>query len=163
MRLRQITILMKVSLWGVAISSAALLCVPMCSSMAGITGRVCSILVACAFWGGLILEQVFFWLANKERKELQKKANKARKLKQDTIGLLAFATSKEARICDVALVVSLLLLIVVLILDVRSDWAVVLVVSMLYASFNLHCILNGKNYRVIKAINMAKIRAESSK
>lgn len=159
--LQRTTNLLKVSIGCIILSSLAFVCIPICSSMEGTPGKVFSIIVACAFWGGLILEQVFFWRANEGRKRIQQRAFKARRLKNASIGLVTFGTSKEARICDVAFVISLITSIAFNFFKVQIDWLVILSLATLILSFNLHCILNGKTYRYIKAFHLAKKRTES--
>lgn len=159
--LQRTTNLLKVSIGCIILSSLAFASIPICSSMEGPPGKMCSIIVACVFWGGLILEQVFFWRANEGRKRIQQRAFKAKRLKNASIGLVTFGTSKEARICDIAFVISLITSIVFNFLKVRINWLVILSLAILLLSFNLHCILNGKTYRYIKAFHLAKKRTES--
>lgn len=159
--LQRTTNLLKLSIGCVVASSLAFLCIPICSSIEGIPGKAFSIIVATVFWGGLILEQVFFWRANDGRKNIQQRAFKSRRLKNASVGLVTFGTSREARICDIAFAVSLVTSIAFNFLRIQIDWLVILSLAVLLLSFNLHCILNGKTYRYIKAFHLAKKRTES--
>lgn len=154
--LQRATNLLKLSIGCVVASALAFLCVPICSEIDGIPGKFFSVTVAIVFWGGLILEQVFFWRANKVRKKIQQRAFKSRRLKNASVGLVTFGTSREARIFDIAFAVSLVTSIAFNFLRIQIDWLVILSLAVLLLSFNLHCILNGKTYRYIKAFHLAK-------
>lgn len=147
--LQRTTNLLKVSIGCIVLSSLAFMCIPICNSVEGALGKIFSIIIACLFWGGLILGQVFFWRANKGRKRIQQRAYKVRFLKNASVGLVTFGTSKEARICDVTFAVSLVTSIAFNLLRIQIDWLVILSLAVLLLSFNLHCILNGKTYRYI--------------
>lgn len=154
--LQRTTYLLKVSIGCIILSSLAFACIPLCSSAESSFGKACSIIIACVFWGGLILGQVFFWRANEGRKSIQQRAFKSRRLKNASIGLVTFGTSKEAKICDITFVISLFASIAFNFFKVRLNWLVIFSLAVLILSFNLHCILNGKTYRYIKVFHLAK-------
>ena len=153
--------LLKVSIGCIILSTLAFMCIPICSSAEGTPGKVLSIIVACLFWGGVIFSQVLFWRANEGRKRIQQRVFKDRSLKNDSVGLVVFGTSKEARICDITFALSLVTSIVFNLFHIQIDWLVILSLAVLFLSFNLHCILNGKTYRYVKAFHLAKKRTES--
>lgn len=154
--LRRTINLLKMSMMGIIAASLAFACVPVCGLVEGVPGKVLSIAVACVFWGGLILGQVFFWCANDRRKKIQQKISRAHGSQKTAIGLFTFGTSKEARLCDLVCAASLLAAIVFNFLQVRNNWLIILNLAILFLSFHFHCILNGKTYRYIKTLYLEK-------
>jgi len=114
--------------------------------------KVGAYIVAATFWGSLALEICLIYLCDKERKNLEKEIHRFIALKHAKVGIFSFRTSKEGMMADVVLLIFMVVLIVVIAAKVKAAWIIMTTVSMLLLSFNMHCLLNGKNYRYIKAL-----------
>lgn len=64
--------------------------------------------------------------------------------------------TREGLVADVVMFASLIAVIVIAWTQVKSQWLILSCVSVLYLSFNMHCLLNGKNYRYIKLLSNYK-------
>ena len=67
------------------------------------------------------------------------------------LGIMSFFKNKEAVVADIVLFISVILLGIILWMNVKIGWLIIGDVSFLVLSFNLHCILNGRNYRLLKS------------
>ena len=113
-------------------------------------------IIAFLFWASIICEIVFVCLAGNERKRLDRKLHKGKEINQSLSGIFSFFKNREAIVADVTLFLSVVLLGVIIWTNVKISWIIIGVVSVLALSFNLHCILNGKNYRYLKEIKNKK-------
>lgn len=138
------------------LSTVAFLCIPLCDAFGEGIEKMLSIVIASVFWGLLMLEQVFFWMANRGRKKMEKSFFCKKQLIKGSSGLSTFGPNKEARMCYIVLCMSAVSTLSLVIFRVQVDWLVILSIALLLLSFNLHCILNGKNYRYIKAFYKIK-------
>lgn len=100
------------------------------------------ILIAFAFWLGLIGEQFFFWFANSKLKKLLPSIKCEINPK---LGLISFFKTPVGMIADITFLASLVALIVFCSLNISKDIQFILF-SLLVLSFRLHCIFNGKNF-----------------
>ena len=160
MTLERTTNRLRLSIACAALASVAMMLVPICSFTEGTTKKVFSIAVGCAFWISLILEQLFFWNANKGRKRIHAAEFSNMRLKNASVGLFSFGTSREARICDLIMVITLITSIVFNVMRIHNEWLVISSLAILFFAFNMHCILNGRNYRYIKAFHLVRNRTE---
>lgn len=114
------------------------------------------LLIGVGFWGSLITQFLLVYLTTKERKRMQLIGYKAKSINVSKIGLISFFKTKESKIVDVVLIVSLLSLVCVVALQTDNDLIIIFSLSIFSLMFNLHCILNGKNYRYIKLLKKFK-------
>ncbi len=136
------------------VTSLTILLIPLTDVFSGNTQKVCSYIVGAVFWLSLILGQIIFWIANRERisieHNLQKKEIK--RLSANYPGVLCFFQNREAAVADVTVIISFLLVIAELIFKIKSEWIILSSVSTLIFSFGMHCILNGINYKYIRYV-----------
>lgn len=99
------------------------------------------------FWGGLLLGVVFQMVLEVRRRAFfaRYKVNRAR-MQKPRNGLLTFGSNKAAIITDKIFVVSFVATILVMILTKGVSYLCYIGISMVFMSFCLHCILNGRNY-----------------
>ena len=139
---------------GCLIAGLSLLFIPMVDLEGTTQQKIFALILAAMFWTGLIVEIVFFVLANKQcnviEERLIKKGSKS--FKGTKIGVISYFTCREAMIADVLAAFSLLTMIVLIILKFTNDWLFVIVAVVFFFSFNLHCFLNGRNYKYLKEI-----------
>lgn len=120
------------------------------------TQQIMAYVIAFLFWSSIIGEIVFVRISSNERKKLDRKLHKGREINQSLPGVLSFLKNREAIVADIILFLSVTLLGIIIWTNVKTGWIIVGVVSALVLSFNLHCILNGKNYRYLKEIRVKK-------
>lgn len=139
---------------GCLTAGISLLFIPMVDLEGTTIQKVLALIVAGLFWIGLIVEIVFFVLANKQcnliEERLIKKGSKS--FKGTKNGAISFFTCKEAMIADVLAGLSLLALILLIVLKFTNDWLFVIIAVIFFFSFNMHCFLNGRNYKYLKEI-----------
>lgn len=133
------------------VATIAILCIPAVDAHKNIM-----YIIAFTFWLSLILGQFFFWKCNHERKRIEMKGTRMRENKKKQLGITAFFRNFEAFIADIILFLSAGLVAVLTVFQIKTSWLIILGASMLYLSFNMHCILNGKNYRFIKLYKKSK-------
>ena len=146
--------LLSISWLGCGLAGLSLLFIPIVDSDGTSTQKVFAILLAALFWIGLIAEIVFFVLADKQCNMIEDRLIKegSKSFKGTKIGVISFFTCKEAMVADVLTGLSLIAIILMIILKVTNDWLFVIVAVIFFFSFNLHCFLNGRNYKYIKEI-----------
>lgn len=113
-------------------------------------------IIAFLFWTGIIAEMVFVRLSSNQRKMLEKKSRKGKSKNKSTLGVFSFVKNREAVVADIVLFLSVIILGIVIWTNVKTEWIIIGDVSILVLSFNLHCILNGRNYRYLKENKMKK-------
>ncbi len=135
----------------VIISSLALLCIPSTDINGVGTKKVLAYVTAAVFWLSLFISQIFFWSANSKRKIIERELKK-RKIKtiNSKPGLVSFFKNKPAITADAGLFFSAVLLAITTCFHLKNEWLIIGCVFLLFLTFNLHCLLNGKNYKYIQ-------------
>lgn len=127
-----------------------ILCIPFVNLETIGWQRVGAYVVASLFWLSVIAEIVFVLLSTQFRKRLENE-RKGKKSKDGLQpGIISFFKNREAKIVDIIFLVSVVVVLILILAKVKTGWMVMASFSTLFLSFNLHCILNGKNYRYIK-------------
>ena len=156
MILRRISRQLLLAIAFAVLTSLALAMIPLGNIFTEGAEKKISLIIAAIFWISLILEQIFFWVANAGRKKIQKKAFGGRKLVKPALGLISFGCNKEGRIADIVFFTTFAATICLIIFQVQSLWLVTSVLSLFLLSFTFHCIFNGTTYRYIKAFQNIK-------
>lgn len=141
-----------ISISALIIATVSLFFIPMVNINGIGVSRVFAYVIGALFWLSVIAEQIFFWRANlfRHKLEMQMQKNGGKIIKR-RIGIISFFKNKEAVIVDIILFMSVIAVAIILILNIMSDWLIILCLAILFISFNLHCILNGINYMYIKS------------
>lgn len=135
------------------IESISLLMVPL-SDLNGTAGqKIAAYLVAVIFWLSLIFEIVFVYISSKKRRKMEKEKHFHRSGKEmpKRIGLVSFLKNFEASVVDIALFIIAIIVVILTWTQGGNEWLNIIFISLLILSFNLHCILNGKNYAFLKS------------
>lgn len=134
------------------LSAAAICFIPLTNINGTQAERIAAYLIGALFWIGIVAEQISLWLMNLMRKSLERKLRRKNMptFRDDRIGLIAFFRNNEARIVDVVLFTFVIATALLSILRIQAEWAVIACVGFTFLLFNLHCFLNGKNYKYIK-------------
>lgn len=107
--------------------------------------------LAALFWICLIVQCVFVCLSSIERRKAEQKGYKIKNLNRRQIGIISFFKNLEATVTDITLIVLTAICVILALMHVESGAVIAICISVLFLSFNLHCIFNGKNYRYLKA------------
>lgn len=117
---------------------------------------IVSIIASILFWLGLIAEQVLVWSANKQRKKLEQSFGYK---EQGLPGIVSFFKTKTGKTADLIFAVSTVTYIILLVGNWGENTVQYVFLFLMFLSFRLHCIANGKNYRYIHYLQ--KRRAKS--
>ena len=128
----------------------ALLAIPFADIEGTEKQRMLAYAIGALFWLSIIGELVLLCLSCNERKRLEQKRGAGIEMKNSTLGIFSFLRNREAIVADVMLFISVILLGIVIWTNIENKWIIIVVVSILVLSFNLHSILNGRNYIYLK-------------
>lgn len=128
--------LLKIAMIFSTISSASIL---LCTLAETIENSVFLFIIPIVFWGGLVIEQILFWQANKL---LKLKNNRIQE-----IGLFSFGKTKLGLIADYTLGVAVVLYSVFFICGWGEQGIQFFLLFCIVLAFRMHCIANGRNYR----------------
>lgn len=137
---------------GCFVSGLSLVFIPLVDLEGTATQKFFAILLALLFWLGLISETVFFVLANRKCNVIEERLvrESGKSFKGARIGAISFFTCREAAVADILSGLSAIAVIVFIVFNISNDWLFTCATVILFFSFNLHCFLNGKNYKYIK-------------
>lgn len=113
------------------------------------------------FWMGLILTYVFTWLA-----ALCRKRGADRKIQGSYSrypGMFCFFSSREAAVMDIVMIISIVSVVLTLVLDITNALPVFGSIICTLFSVHMHAILNGGNYRCLKAWRKQEMGVEDKK
>ena len=149
--------LMKLSLLCIAVSSLSLICVAFADF--GGNGFQCfaAYFTGVVFWTFLIAGYVLLFTVSKRRK-----ADKSVALTDMRPGIICFFTGKKAKIADIAMLVTAVLLLVFLFIPSVSTAVRIIFIALLVLSVQMHCILNGVNYRYTQVFTEGKTSKKES-
>lgn len=152
----QINLYFLISILLAAIPAVLILCIPLVSLEGTGIQKLGAYIMAAVFWLCVILELWMTRLCSSERRWLERRKVRSRSLSQANPGVVSFLKTREGMIADFVMFASLIAVIVIAWTQVRNQWLILSCVSVLYLSFNLHCLLNGRNYRYIKLLSNYK-------
>lgn len=112
--------------------------------------RIFAYIVATIFWSCMIIIIVLTFKTSGKRRVLEKNMEHKRLKRKYRTGVISFFKNQEAMIADLILFVSCVFSIGLIALEINIDWLVYIMISLFFFAFNLHCLLNGKNYRYLK-------------
>lgn len=138
------------------IPAVLILCIPSVSLEGTSAQKIGAYIMAAAFWLCILLELWMTRICSSKRRRLEQRAVRSRLLAKSNPGVISFLKTREGMIADITMFASLIAVIVITRTQVKSQWLVLSCVSVLYLSFNMHCLLNGKNYRYIKLLSNYK-------
>lgn len=137
---------------GCLVAGAALAFIPLVDLNGSSAQRIFALIVAAVFWLGFTAEIIFFVFANNQCRKMENSLNKNHEntFKGLKPGIISFFKCREAAVADILSALSAIAVIVLIVLNISNDWLFTCVAVILFFSFNLHCFLNGKNYKYIK-------------
>lgn len=107
-------------------------------------------MVAAMFWGFAILGYGAIIAANRERKDFLKKKFGRDIQVNYRPGAMCFFSCLFAKIVDILMFVSFLLVCVALGTPMRDTYLVIILLMVLFWAVNMHCLFNGRIFRITK-------------
>ena len=136
--------------------SAMFLMMPPASEMAEATNDWSVRIVGILFWAFAVSGYVTVARANSNRKKfLNKKFGRDIQTNYKP-GILCFFSNKHAKIVDSLLAVFTALLVAALFTRLRSTYYIVVFLSLFIWAANMHCLFNGRIYRITKYVQRRK-------
>lgn len=131
-----------------------ILFIPLVNLDGAMMQRISAYILAAMFWISVVTEVFLVELSTYERRWIERRGYRSNELRYSKLGVISFFKNPEAVVADIVLFISVIVVWIAAWLQIETEWVIIAGVSVLVLSFNLHCILNGKNYRYIK--NMKK-------
>lgn len=144
----------RLSMLSMLAATIGLACIPVLSEFTAL-----SYCAAAVFWLGVIFQQVFFWIGNAGRKKMEQKVFRVKRGGKGALGIICFGSNRKATICDCVMFASIIAVVLEIAFSAKQDWLIMISLVALFLSFNLHCVLNGKNYRYFSAFYNHKKRS----
>ena len=120
--------------------------------------RALGYIIGAVFWLFEIIGWLAFFKLSKRRKEYEKDNPDASYLKRRRRpGILTFFANKRAAIVDLVLPISLIMMVLVLFIPLGQTVTFIVAAVFSFAS-QMHCILNGINFKYIQFISQRKRR-----
>ena len=152
----QINFYFSMSILLASIPAVLILCIPLVSLESTGAQKIGAYIMAAVFWLCILLELWMIRMCSSERRWLEQRKVRSRSLAKSNPGVVSFLKTREGMIADIVMFASLIAVIAITWTQVKSQWLILSCVSVLYLSFNMHCLLNGKNYRYIKLLGNYK-------
>lgn len=125
--------------------------------------RMAAYILAAAFWISIATEFFMVKLCTYERRWLERRGYRNKGLRYSKPGIFSFFKSTEAVVADIVLFLSIIIVGISVCMQIKTEWMIMGGISILVLSFNLHCILNGRNYRYIKKYKKEQEQDEQNK
>lgn len=119
-------------------------------------------ITALLIWGLNILKLWFVFKTSNARRRLEKLIKVKRVSQKMPIGLISFLKNKAGTAADILLFASLITVVIFIKIGYFNPVISGICMSIMFLSFDAHCIFNGKNYRYIKTYSLLKKEYEKN-
>lgn len=114
-------------------------------------GQIFVVLIGAVFWISTLAGGVLVFLANGERERLLKTLKKRKECTDRQLpGVVCFFSNTVAKAADVICAISLLAGILIYFSNFRNTYLAYVALFLVVLSFNMHCFLNGRIYKLLK-------------
>ena len=103
--------------------------------------------IGLVFWFFAISGYILLIVANVEFKRI---SGNLRKNKRSLPGIISFFSNKIAMIADIAVIISIVAFVIICITELRFKYIAFVVLFLLIFSLHMHCLFNGRIYKLIK-------------
>lgn len=162
MTLRRFNLYLNLSFAFPCVSFLLFLCIPLVDTAGSQLQKVGAYLLATFFWICTALEIFFTFKCKKERLVLQRKVYRRRWMGYMYPGVISFFKNSESTVADIVLFVTTIMTVIFIWIRLSSALISIGCMAILFLSFNMHCLLNGKNYRYKKALYKYQKEHESN-
>lgn len=162
--LKKFQLFFYLSIGGFLLAAAAVAVIPLLQvGVKGLDAK--GYAVGALFWVGILCGIVFLVLTGKQRKQietvLREKGGQAPE--KAPLGVVSFFRNRAALIADIIFFLAVIAFVLLFVFQIHNAWAVIAALEILFLSFVMHCFLNGKNYKYIKAYNKYNNSKEQGK
>lgn len=102
-------------------------------------------MIGVLFWAGLVAGCVMLFFVNKHRK-----SDDSFRPKKKKPGVISFFSNQQAMLVDILMVILFVLFLVFLFVPWFNQGVTVVLMAGFLFAFNMHCVLNGVNFRYIQ-------------
>jgi len=135
------------------ISGIALLLIPYLFNEAGTLNAVLAYVVAGCFWGGIAASLLFTLTTKKVLGHYYERLTQRNRIKsQSAPGILSFSLQLERMILYFVTAAGLILIITDILFGYIHERMMFTIVFITFLSFAIHCVIDGKYYKVYKMI-----------
>ncbi len=134
----------------IGVSTGALLAIPFLGNTYFTELPPSYLITGMTFWLGLLGELVCYLMAAIRKKKYVSFEGKECAADKGLVGVLSFFRTKEGMIADIALGIAVVFLVLTVVLDWSGTWTVTTAVVFVFLTLQLHAMLNGKIYRVMR-------------
>jgi len=110
--------------------------------------KIMLIIVGLVFWISLLICVISILLANKLRKKILSNIKNTKENQKK--GIFTFFSNKYALVFDLLMFISLISFAIVIAKRKQNEYIAYIILSVLIFSFSMHCMLNGKIYKLSK-------------
>lgn len=104
------------------------------------------------FWISIGLEIFCVLQCTGKRKQMEGNSNQSLGREATGFGVIHFFRNREATAADFLLFISAIAAAIIIWFEIENEWIIIGAVSLLFFSFHMHCLLNGRNYRYYKIL-----------
>lgn len=150
-RIAYIKFRLYVSVVSLRITSLCFILIPFTAIIDSDKKLICNIMISLVFWRSLLLSCTMLVLANNKLRSINKYVTVRRFLGKSKIGIISFCSTDMGKIFDAILILSLIaFLINIIILEDLNEIITYFIISILVFSLSMHCVFNGKIYKITK-------------
>lgn len=150
--------LMNLSILFIAVSSLSLIGVAVSDFGGNGVQRFFAYFTGVVFWAFLLAGYVLLFAVSKRRK-----ADQRTTMTNKRPGIICFFTGKAAKIADIGMFAAIILSLVFSFVPGISTVVRIICIALLVLSVQMHCILNGVNYRYIRSLTEKKTSKKESR
>jgi MFS family permease len=145
---RKIKTLFMASICFIGFSSLSIAFIPYGDFNGNNNELIIAYMIGGAFWAGILAGYSLFIILNKKRKKLaEKQKMRSRPLR----GAFCFFQTRNGMVADITCGISLIASVILISAAGSSwQWITFIIISVFLFSLQMHCILNGENYKYIK-------------
>ncbi len=115
------------------------------------TGQTFIIAVGLIFWISALLGYCAVTVAGILRRKILKTAKSSALSLKGRVGLFSFFSNVSATVADLTMIASAVLFVIVNITELKTSYFAYIVLFLLIFSIHMHCLLNGKIFKLIKS------------
>lgn len=138
-----------VSVFSLFCHSATFLLMPFATNNAE-SNKLLLLIIGLLFWISLIVGYFSLFVANKKRKYFINRKLGGNTSMDCNIGLITFFSSVPATVFDSMMFASIIALIIIYFTGAINHYRTYVMISILVFSLNMHCLFNGRIYKITK-------------
>jgi len=156
-RVNQYLMTFRLSLCLISIGTLFIVLIPVADFNGSHAEKVLAYGIGLVFWLFTIMGYILFYLSVRRKKALIERL-KTVKRTRSKVGAVCFFSTFEGSITDGIMIFSAILFATNLLFIKDTSWFAMITVTLLMFSVQMHCILNGENFKYSKFIQSRRVR-----